>query len=231
MKASGTYRSGAPYDEPDAHLVGSDKVMARLVHELGPISPPVVAVPDDLLGALTAAVVRQQVSAAAAGAIFDRLLRYFGGRMPAAGELLHAGEDLRTTVGLSHAKERTLRALAGRVHDGVLDLDRLPRLPDEEVLQALTSVPGIGPWTAGVFMMFRLHRSDVMLSGDLGIRKGVEVAYRLGRLPSAKAVDEIAAAWRPYRSRSCLYLWAVPVAAPERRDPRPDRERGPARSE
>jgi DNA-3-methyladenine glycosylase II len=202
------YRNGIAYDQADAHLAGSDPVMAQLVHRYGPIAPPDVDAPPDLFGALIMAIVRQQLASAAATAIYGRLLHYFGDRVPTPDALLRAGPDLRSTAGLSHAKERALRSLAERIHRGQLDLDRLPSLPDEEVLRSLTSVPGIGEWTAGAFMMFRLHRTDVVLAGDLGLRKAAQLAYQLDELPRPKVLEAIATPWRPYRTRACFYLWA-----------------------
>jgi DNA-3-methyladenine glycosylase II len=208
MTAEATYLSGVTYDSADAHLAGADAVMAGLVRRLGPITPPDIGAPPDLFGALIMAIVRQQLAAAAATAIYDRLVRYFGGRVPTPDALLNAGQELRTTAGLSHAKDRALRALAQQVKDGDLDLDRLPSRPDDEVLRSLTSVTGIGEWTAGVFMMFRLQRPDVLVAGDLGIRKAAQLAYGLDELPRPKALEVIATPWRPYRTRGCLYLWA-----------------------
>lgn len=203
-----TYPSGGKYDSADAHLADADPVLAGLVHRLGPVTPPDVGEPDDLFGALIMAIVRQQLAAAAAVAIYGRLLRYFGDRVPAPEEVLSAGAALRPTAGLSHAKDRTLRALPQQVASGALDLGRLPSQPDDEVLRSLTAVPGIGEWTAGVFLMFRLRRPDVLLAGDLGIRKAALRAYRLDELPRPKVLEAIAAPWRPYRTRGCLYLWA-----------------------
>jgi len=204
----GGYASGGAYDSADAHLVRSDAVMARLVHELGPVSRPEIGSPPDLFGALIMAIVRQQLAAGAATAIYGRLAGYFGGRVPTPEDIVNAGLDMRAATGLSHAKDRAVRALASQVSDGALDLSRLPSLPDDEVLRSLTAVPGIGPWTAGVFMMFRLNRPDILLAGDLGIRKAAQAAYQLGELPSPKVLDVIAAPWRPCRTRGCLYLWA-----------------------
>jgi DNA-3-methyladenine glycosylase II len=204
----GSYASGGAYDSADAHLASSDAVMARLVHELGPVTRPEIGSPPDLFGALIMAIVRQQLAAGAATAIYRRLAGYFGGQVPTPEDVLNAGPDLRAAAGLSHAKDRAVRALARQVADGGLDLSRLPSLPDDEVLRSLTSVPGIGPWTAGVFMMFRLDRPDVLLAGDLGIRKAAQAAYQLGELPPPKDLEAIAAPWRPYRTRGCLYLWA-----------------------
>jgi DNA-3-methyladenine glycosylase II len=210
-----TYRNGAAYSSADAHLARVDAVLADLVRRLGPVTRPATGAPTDLFGALIMAIVRQQLATAAADAIYGRLLAYFGDQVPTPAALLGAGPELRTAAGLSHAKDRALRALAEQVSRGALDLARLPSRPDDEVLQALTAVPGIGGWTAGVFMMFRLDRPDILLAGDLGIRKAAQLAYRLDTLPSPKTLEGIAAPWRPYRTRGCLYLWAsLPAAAP-----------------
>jgi DNA-3-methyladenine glycosylase II len=215
MTAQGTYARGGTYDSADAHLVRSDPVMAKMVWRLGPVSMPEVPTPADLFGALIMAIVRQQLAASAATAIYGRLIRYFGDRVPTPEAVLNAGPDLRTAVGLSHAKDRTLRGLAQRITDGALDLDQLPSLPDDEVVRSLTSVTGIGEWTAGVFTMFRLGRPDVLLGGDLGIRKAAQLAYGLDELPRPKVLDVIATPWRPYRTRGCLYLWSFLASGAE----------------
>jgi DNA-3-methyladenine glycosylase II len=202
------YADGTPYGAADAHLARADPVLTDLVARLGPVTLPDTGSPDDLFGSLIMAIVRQQLSSAVAVAIYGRLLRFFGDRVPTPAQLLAAGPELRPTAGLSHAKDRALRALAGQVAAGTLDLGQLPSLPDDDVLRALTAVPGIGTWTAGVFLMFRLQRPDVLLAGDLGIRKAAQAAYRLDRPPEPKALEVIAAPWRPYRTRGCLYLWA-----------------------
>src|ERR1700733_188488 len=150
MTAHGTYGNGEAYDGADAHLARSDAVMAELVRRLGPVKTPEVAPPTDLFGALITAIVRQQLATAAAAAIYDRLLQYFGDRVPTPDAVLSAGPDMARTAGLSHAKDRALRALAKQVTDGTLDLDRLPSLADDEVHDSLTAVTGIGDWTAGV---------------------------------------------------------------------------------
>jgi DNA-3-methyladenine glycosylase II len=207
MTMSIVYADGDPMDEVDSYLSGSDPVMARLIRKLGPTALPKIDTPTDLFGALMMAIVRQQLAGPAAAAIYHRLLGYFGGSVPAPDVLLHSGSDLRATAGLSHAKELALRSLAQQVADGSLDLAGLSSLPDDQVLGALTSVVGIGDWTAGVFMMFRLGRQDVLLAGDLGIRKAAQVAYGLDGLPGIKALEVLGEPWRPYRTRACLYLW------------------------
>jgi DNA-3-methyladenine glycosylase II len=115
---------------------------------------------------------------------------------------------LRAAVGLSRAKVMFLRSLAEHVLSGELELDRLDRLGDDEIVAELTAVKGLGEWTAHMFLMFQLERSDVLAVGDLGVRRAVERAYGLPDLPSAAELTELAEPWRPYRSAACRLLWA-----------------------
>jgi len=111
-------------------------------------------------------------------------------------------------VGLSGQKLGYLRDLCRRVDDGSLRLDALDALGDEEVIEALTAVKGIGRWTAEMFLMFRLYRPDVLPVGDLGIVKAIQRAYRLRGTPTPARMLQIGERWRPYRSVACWYLWA-----------------------
>jgi DNA-3-methyladenine glycosylase II len=132
----------------------------------------------------------------------------FGGHLPSPEQLLAADpEDIRA-VGLSHRKVQTLRDLAERFVDGRLDPAELARLPDEDVVARLTGVSGVGRWTAEGFLAIALHRDDVVLPGDLALRKAIQRAYRLDHLPSQAEVLAIAEAWRPHRSLAVNYLFA-----------------------
>jgi DNA-3-methyladenine glycosylase II len=194
----------------DAHLA-NDPVLARLIAEQGgplPAEPDYDGRPTDVYGSLLRAIAGQQLSVRAAQAIYGRLLERFGGRTPAPQELLADDPDaLRTAAGLSHAKVASLRSLAEHVLAGDLELDRLTQLDDAEVTRRLTAVKGIGGWTADMFLIFTLHRPDVLASGDLGIRNAVKQAYGLAAAPDPAALTELAEPWRPYRTRACLYLW------------------------
>jgi DNA-3-methyladenine glycosylase II len=163
---------------------------------------------DQHYGALVRAIVGQQLSVRAARAIYARLTGRFGGRPPTPQEILaEEPEELRAAVGLSRAKVRYLRSLAEHVLSGELELERLDRLGDDEVIAELTTVKGIGTWSAHMFLMFHLDRPDVVAPGDLGIRRAVERAYGLAGLPGEAEVLAIAAPWRPYRTLACRYLW------------------------
>jgi DNA-3-methyladenine glycosylase II len=150
----------------------------------------------------------QQLSVLAARAIWRRLVARFDGRAPTPQEILDDDpEELRAAAGFSRAKVRYLRSLAEHVLAGELELDRLTEMGDEEVIAELTAVKGIGEWTAHMFLMFTLHRPDVLPTGDLGVRNAIMRAYELDRPPTPAEMTALAEPWRPHRTRACLYLW------------------------
>jgi DNA-3-methyladenine glycosylase II len=210
--------AGAPPLEALAHLRASDPVMARLIDELGEQATaprPTADRPADHYGALVRSIVGQQLSTRAARSIYARLTDHFGGRPPAPEEVLAADpEQLRAAAGLSRAKTAYLRSLAEHVIDGSLALERLDELADEQVVAELTAIRGVGPWTAHMFLMFRLGRPDVLPVGDLGIRRAVQLRYGLADLPVAVEVARIAEPWRPWRTSACMLLWRSLAATP-----------------
>jgi DNA-3-methyladenine glycosylase II len=194
--------------------------MAGLVARFGPIGDGAKPHRPELYSALLRAITGQQLSVRAAQAIYGRLVDRFGGRPPTPAELLADDPDaMRAAAGLSRAKVASLRSLAQHVIDGELEIDRLEALDDAEVTRELVAVKGIGEWTAQMFLMFTLHRPDVVATGDLGIRNATMRAYGLERPPDAATLTALAEPWRPYRTRACLYLWRsldnVPVTAVE----------------
>jgi DNA-3-methyladenine glycosylase II len=186
----------------------ADPVLRELIDEVGPLEDVFAGRPTDHYGVLVRSIVGQQLSTRSAAAIYGRLLERFGGRPPTPDEVLADDPDeLRTSVGLSHAKVRYLRSLAEHVLDGSLQLDKLADLPDDQVIDALTAVSGIGPWSAQLFLMLHLRRPDVLASGDLGIRRAVMIRYGLPKMPTPAEVDAIGEKWRPYRTLASMYLW------------------------
>jgi DNA-3-methyladenine glycosylase II len=184
--------------------VGSDNVL-----DLGSRLSP------DNYGALVRSIVGQQLSTRAATAIYGRLMERYGGRTPIPAEVLEDDPDgLRVAAGLSHAKVAYLRSLAEHVLDGSLQLDRLEELPDEQVIAELTAVRGIGTWSSHMFLIFQLHRPDVLPVGDLGIRRAFMIHYGLAKLPGAAEMEQIARPWRPYRTLASLFLWRSLQATP-----------------
>jgi DNA-3-methyladenine glycosylase II len=187
------------------HLGGcSDPVMARLSRQIGPV-PMGVRRGGSAFAYLARAILAQQISTAAARSIARRMSERFG--WPWRPEHLLAASDAELrSLGLSRQKTAYLRDLAARTRDG-LRLERLSRLSDERVIEALTVVKGIGRWTAEMYLMFRLGRGDVLPVDDLGIRSAMRRAYGMRALPKKERMRRIAEAWRPYRSIACFYLW------------------------
>jgi DNA-3-methyladenine glycosylase II len=190
--------------------------MRALIDRVGPLDEEARrrGRPDDAYGALLRAIVGQQLSTRAARSIYARVLELFGGRVPTPAELLAVEPDVLRAAGLSRAKVAYLRDLAERVESGTLELDRFAELPDDEVSAQLLAVKGLGRWTVDMFLMFHLRRPDVVASGDLGIRRAVELAYGLPARPSIAELERIAEPWRPYRTAACLYLWESLDAVP-----------------
>jgi DNA-3-methyladenine glycosylase II len=201
-------------------LAATDPTMAALIERLGEIDLETrlrrrsEERPADAYGALLRAIVGQQLSTKAARTIYGRILDLFEGGTPAPEQLLEADEaDLRA-AGLSGRKVEYVRDLASHVLAGELELDRLDDLSDEEVVEEIVAVRGLGVWTAEMFLLFHLERPDVLSGGDLGIRKAVQVEYGLDEMPAPTRVLEIGEPWRPHRSLASLYLWESLANAP-----------------
>ena len=195
-----------------AYLRDADPVLARLIDERPDFDPQawMAQLPAmDLYGALLFQVTGQQLSVAATRRIVGRIEALFGGRLPAPAELLALDPARLREAGLSWRKVGTLRDLAERLSDGRLDADALSRLPDDELMAELTTIPGIGPWTVQGALLVALKREDVVLPGDLALRKAVQAAYGLDHRPSQDEVLAIAEKWRPYRSLATSYLFSA----------------------
>ena len=193
-----------------AALRDADPVMARLIDDHATlVRRDLKQEPTgDAYGALLRSIVGQQLSTKAAASIYGRLIDIFGGHAPTPKQLLKADPEQIRSAGLSRPKVAYLRDLARHVEDGTLELARLPDLPDEEVTAQLTAIKGLGPWTADMFLMFHLRRPDILPVGDLGIRRAVQVEYRMRKLPDAKRLEKVAKPWRPHRTLACLFLWS-----------------------
>jgi DNA-3-methyladenine glycosylase II len=191
------------------HLRRADPVLRGLIDEGGPIDPATDrrGSRPDPYEALARAIVGQQLSTKAARSIWERFREAFGGRTPSPAEIIAADPEIFRAAGLSRAKEAYLRDLAEHVESDELDLARLAELPDEDVVAELTEIKGIGRWTAEMFLIFHLGRPDVVSTGDLGIRRAVQIAYGLEELPGPTELERIAEPWRPHRTLASLYLW------------------------
>ena len=210
-----------------SYLRNADPVLARLIDDRRAFDPRAWMAqlpPMDLYGALLFQVAGQQLSVPATRRTIARIEALSGGHLPSPTELLAIDPEKLREAGLSWRKIGTLRDLAGRLTDGRLDQDVLSSLPDDELMAELTAIPGIGPWTVQGALIIALGREDVVLPGDLALRKAVQATYGLGQLPTEEEILAIAEKWRPYRSLATSYLFS---AAFEPAEALADRRAGP----
>lgn len=195
-----------------SYLSQADPVLARLIADRPDFDPRAWIAqlpPMDLFGALLFQVTGQQLSVLATRRTMARIEGLFDGRLPSPAELLETDPGKLREAGLSWRKIGTLRDLAARLADGRLNQDTLSGLPDDELMADLTAIPGIGPWTVQGAMIVALHREDIVLPGDLALRKAVRDVYQLDHVPTQQEVLAIAEKWRPYRSLATGYLFSA----------------------
>jgi DNA-3-methyladenine glycosylase II len=217
----GSRREATSFSRGQDYLRKVDPVIGQLVEQRPDFDPHAwldELPPMDLFGSLLFLVTGQQLSVAATRRTVDRVTSLFGGHMPSPGQLLATDPNDLRAAGLSWRKVNTLRDLAERFVDGRLDVERLRGMSDDEFIVELTAVPSIGPWTAQGALLVALRREDIVLAGDLALRKAIQDAYHLGQLPSQEEVLEIAEKWRPFRSLATSYLFAA-AAQSERSGP------------
>lgn len=192
------------YRKAQRHLARRDEVLKGLIRAVGPCT--LTPRPDGFV-TLVRSIISQQISTKAAESISGRLAEAVGrGGMNPKG-ILKISEEAIRACGLSAAKTRSVRDLAEKTRSGQVPLENLPTLPDEDVIAALTTVFGIGRWTAEMYLIFSLGRLDVLPVADLGLRVGVQRRYRLAEPPRKADLEGLAESWRPYRSVATWYFW------------------------
>lgn len=186
------------------HLKKCDPVMNDVIRRVGPIE---IKVKRGRFPTLVSSIVSQQISGAAAKTILGRLSDLIDQKTFTPERVRQFDIDQLREVGLSRQKATYVLDLAEKVHSREVRLSRLGQMANEEVIQELTKVKGIGVWTAQMFLMFSLGRMDVLPTGDLGIQNAIKLAYGLRKAPDAKKIRSIAKSWSPYESIACCYLW------------------------
>lgn len=186
------------------HLSQADPVMRKLISCFGPIEfrPH----PKDLFAEIVDSIISQQLSGKVARVIYARFEALFPGKKVVPEFTLTIEDDKIRAVGASWAKVKSIKDLAQKTLDGTLDFESLTKMPDEEVVEHLIQVKGIGPWTAEMILMFSLGRHDVLPLKDLGIQKAFAKEYGV-KMGNFKKMIKIAENWRPYRTIACKYLW------------------------
>ena len=185
------------------HLKKSDPVMAAIIERIGPFR---MQYGEPTFHTLAESILYQQLNGKAAATIFNRFTALAGDPLTPKGILKLTDAEMRG-VGLSRQKTAYLRDLSEKTAAGLLEFERMPELPEEEVIAHLTQVKGVGVWTAHMFLMFALERPNILAVGDLGVRSAIKKAYEMDHLPSAEEVEAIAAKWHPYCTAACWYLW------------------------
>ena len=201
----------------ESELAASDDVLARLIEANGPcaLGWPRADESLDHFGALCRSILFQQLAGKAAATIHGRFVALFDDRLPTPPGVLALPEGVLRSAGLSGAKAASIQDLAAKVGDGDIDLDHTATLDDEALIEQLSSVRGIGRWTAEMFLMFQLGRLDVWPVGDLAVRKGFAVAWGLPAMPAPKELGVLGNPYRPYRSIVAWYCWrAVETVTP-----------------
>lgn len=188
------------------HLTEHDAVLAPIIAIAGlsTIKPH-----DNYYSSLIGSIISQQLSVKAADTIEKRFLALFDSDLPSPNEILSKSIEEFRTAGLSNAKARYIQDLARHIIDGKLKFEQFENLSNDEIIDELIAVKGIGVWTAHMFLMFCVGRLDILAVGDLGIRNGVRALYGLKTIPSPEAVAKIAKknSWHPYETAACWYVW------------------------
>ena len=197
-------KSKQQIEEALAHLRKRDRVMRKAIDRVGPFK---LKLQRDRFGVLVRAIISQQISTAAARTIRGRLVELLAPDKASPESLARLSVEQMRTVGISNQKARYLTDLTQKCLAEDVRLHRIGRLDDEQVIEQLTQVKGIGRWTAEMFLMFSLGRPDVLPVDDLGIRSAIRNLYGLAELPDKATCSEIAAPWRPFASVASWYCW------------------------
>lgn len=193
-----------PWGPAIEHLGAADGVLRKLIERVGPCT---LRPRHDPFVALCQAIFTQQVSTAVATVLFARFRKLFPGGRVTPRRLLELTDEQLATAGLSRQKKAYLRDLAGHFASGKLPVRRFGEMSDQEVIDALVPIKGIGRWTAEMFLIFVLNRPDVWPVDDLGVKRGVQLAYGYKSLPAERTLRRVADAWRPWRTVGTWYLW------------------------
>jgi DNA-3-methyladenine glycosylase II len=188
------------------HLRRADPELGRLIAAHG---PPVLRASRNHLQSLTRAIVYQQLNGRAAGTIYRRFLELYGGHFPKAQAIARTPVTRLRRAGLSAAKAEYVRDLARHFAAGTVDPGRFRRMSDDDLIEALTRIKGIGRWSVHMFLLFGLNRPDVLPVGDFGVRRGMQLRFGLAEPPRPDHMEALAAPWRPFRSIGSWYMWRV----------------------
>jgi DNA-3-methyladenine glycosylase II len=187
------------------YLSESDSRLGKVITAVGQYS---IKVRNDPFQSLIESIIYQQLAGSAASVIYTRFLRYYGNSHPRPEQIISTPNSIfKAQIGLSNRKIEYIKDLSTQIMQKALDLSKLPKLADEEVVNQLVQVKGIGRWTAEMFLIFCLERLDVLPVSDLGVKKAIKNIYSLSELPKPSEMLTISQPWKPYRTIATWYLW------------------------
>jgi DNA-3-methyladenine glycosylase II len=195
------------WDEGIRHLVASDRIMKKIIAQVGPCT---LDARRDYFVILCKSIFNQQISTKVASVLFARFVTLFPRKRPTPKlvlQLIAGDAEVFRAYGLSRQKHVYIADLARHFHEGLIPTSRLARMTDDEIVEVLTAVKGVGRWTAEMFLMFTMNRPDVWPVDDLGIQMAVMNAYGMKTRPTAKALRDFGHEWRPWRTLASWYLW------------------------
>jgi DNA-3-methyladenine glycosylase II len=201
-KVKGQQRAPS-YRKAINHLKKSDAILAAIIEQVGPCR---MQFGEPTFHSLAESILYQQLNGSAAATIFGRFTGLAGDPLTPKGILKLTDAQMRE-VGLSRQKTSYLRDLSEKTAAGLMEFERMPELPEEDVIAHLTQVKGVGVWTAHMFLMFTLRRPDILPTGDYGIQAAMKKHYKKRKWPKPAVMGKIAKPWSPYRSVACWYLW------------------------
>ena len=186
-------------------LSKQDLLLGKLIKSIGNYS---IQIHENLFESLLKSIIYQQLAGNAANAIYSRFIGLYGDTLPTPEQIISTSDTvLRFTIGLSFKKIETIKNLSTKIISCELNIQDLPDMQDEEVINELVKVKGIGRWTAEMFLIFSLQREDVFPLNDLGVKKAIQKLYNLSDLPTQEYMIEVSSKWKPYRSIATWYLW------------------------
>ena len=185
-------------------VLKKDPKLARIIEVVGKYQ---ITTTSNYFESLIEAIITQQLAGAAAKAISKRFRDLYGKRFPKPADVLKTSDSKLRKTGLSGMKVKYIKDLSKNIESKKLKLRSLSKLSDDEIVEQLTQVKGIGRWTAEMFLIFSLGRMDVLPVGDLGLKKGVQLLNSSTKLPTPDEIEELAEKWRPYRTVATWYLW------------------------
>lgn len=191
---------------PKQYLQSVDPILAKVIAQID--IPQNKRRKANHFRALVQSIIAQQLSDKAADTLILRFKKLYPGKpFPRPEDVLATPDDAIRTAGLSYSKASYIKDLAQRIVDKRLNLRRISKLSDEEIITVLTEVKGIGKWTAEMFLMFSLERPDVFSHGDLGLRNAIKRLYGFKDTPSEQQIEKIVCKWSPHKTLACRYLW------------------------